>query len=361
MKILHVVIDGQIGGGQLVARKLAEGARARGHEAALVSTSRGPFTDLAERDGIPVRYANVSRLHRIGGLAELRAIIRRERADLVHTHGMAALNVLSRVAARSTGVAVVSHMHTPNVFRSEPVVRTLYRTLDNLTARMCARLIAVCEDTRRRLIEQGIDGELIETVYNGFDPPEPPPEPAPPPPGLDGLRLVACVGRLDAMKGQDLLLEALARVSGVGALVVGRDVDGACARLERRSAELGIQDRVAFLGPRADVLSLVAACELLVLPSRTEAFPLAPMEAMALRKPVVAFAVGGVPELVDAETGVLVPPGDVLGLADALASVLADPDRARALGQAGYRRLRERFTEERMVRRVLEISEEALR
>ena len=353
LRILHVVIDGELAGGQLVARKLIEGARARGHESLIVSPTRGPFTEQAEAAGIATHYVDVSRSFKLLGLVRLRRLIRRERIDVVHTHAMFASNLLSRVAARSAGAAVIGHVHGPGVF---PRLGPVYRLVDNLSARLCDRLIAVSEHTRRELVEQGIPERLIEVVRNGYDPPERPAVAA------NGAPLVTCVGRVEPMKGQRDLVSALAQVPGARLLIVGRDVRGHRAELEALAAELGVADRVEILGVRTDVIDLLARSAVLALPSYTEGFPIVPLEAMAVRKPVIATAVGGTPELVvDGETGILVPPGDVDALAAALRSLLDDPDLAQRMGEAGYRRLRELLPERAMVERVSHIWAEAAR
>lgn len=360
MRILHVVIDGELAGGQAIARALIEGGRLHGHHGVILSPTRGAFTEQAERDGLPVRYADIRRIFRLGGLARMRAILRQERIDLVHTHGMVAANALSRAAARSTGIPVISHLHGHNVFREHALAGLAYRRLDNLTARWCSRIIAVSEDTRRRLIEQGISGDLVETIHNGFDPPDEPVVPSVGELGLDGRAVVGCVGRLEPAKGQGDLLEAVEPLEGVAVLLVGRDVGGYRAVLERRAGELGMADRVVFAGARTDVLPLLAGCTLLAAPSWSEGFPVAPLEAMAVRKPVVATEVGGTPELVlHGETGILVPPRNPLRLREAIAAVLGDPALAERLGGAGYERLRERFSRARMVDRVVEVWESA--
>jgi glycosyltransferase involved in cell wall biosynthesis len=353
LRILHVVIDGELAGGQLVARKLIAGAAERGHRSLIVSPTRGPFTEEAERDGIAVEYVDVSRSFKLVGLWRLRRLVRRERVDVVHTHGMFASNLLSRVAARSAGAAVVGHVHGPGVF---PRLGGAYRLVDNLTSRLCDRLIAVSDHTRRELLAQGIPERLIEVVRNGFDPPQPPPE------SRNGSRLIVCVGRVEPMKGQADLIRALTQVPDARLLVVGRDVRGHRAELEALAAELGVAGRVELAGVRTDVLELLADAAVLALPSYSEGFPIVPLEAMAVKLPVVATAVGGTPELVvDGETGILVEPGDVDALAAALRAVLDDPQRARAMGEAGYRRLLERLPEDAMVERVQQIWLEAVR
>jgi glycosyltransferase involved in cell wall biosynthesis len=132
--------------------------------------------------------------------------------------------------------------------------------------------------------------------------------------------------------------------------------------LERRAHRLGLTDRLRLLGFRSDLSEIYTGFDLVALPSSSEGMPLTVIEAMAAARPVVASNVGGVPEVVvDGVTGLVVPVGDRQALADALAALLQDPARRRAMGLAGRRRYEERFTLERMAeayagvyRRVLE-------
>ncbi|MCU1278731.1 MAG: glycosyl transferase group 1 [bacterium] len=354
-----MIIGGDLAGGQLVAQRLIEGVRAHGHDGLIVSPTRGAFTEAADKANIRVCYADVSRSFKLDGLIALRRLIRDERVDLVHTHAELASNVLSRIAARTTGRPVVSHVHAPTTFRRLPVVADAYKQVDNVSARLCARLIAVSDATRRSLIEQGIPARLVETIHNGLEPPKTLPAPADL--GFEG-RVLACIGRVEPAKGQAELIEALAELpSDVALVIVGSDVDGHRRRLERLAAEFGVRDRVLFTGQRTDVSAIVAASDVVVLPSWTEGLPIVPLEAMALRKPVVATAVGGTPEVVaDGETGLLVPPHEPRRLARALNDLLADPARAAAMGEAGHRRLRDRFSERQMIDRVLAVYRDAV-
>jgi glycosyltransferase involved in cell wall biosynthesis len=360
VKVLHVVIDGELAGGQYVARALVEGLRARGHEGVIVSPTRGAFTDAAAATGIPVRIADVRRVYRLDGLLALWRVVRAERVDVVQSHGMVASNVLVRLAARLAGRPVVSHIHSPNRFREQRVAAAAYRFLDNATSRLCARVVAVSDSVARTLVEQGVPARLVVTIPNGLDPREPPPRPADLP--ARG-RLVACVGRLEPAKGQADLIDALPRLDDeVRVLFVGRDVAGHRAALEARAAALGVADRIVFLGARTDVAEVLAACELLVQPSWLEGFPIAPLEAMAAGLPVVATDVGGTSEIVvDGVTGRVVPPHDPGALAAAIADVLGDRAAAEALGRAGRDRLRERFSVDRMVDAFVAVYEDALR
>jgi glycosyltransferase involved in cell wall biosynthesis len=158
------------------------------------------------------------------------------------------------------------------------------------------------------------------------------------------------VGRLVEFKGQEFLLEALARLRPsfpqARLLVVG---DGPRrAFLEQRARDLNVTDEVRFTGHREDVPDLLAAMEVFVLPSLAEDFGRVLLEAMAMQRPVVATAAGGAPEIVeDKVTGLLVPPANGAALAEAISALLADPARARAMGLSGRRRVEATFTADR--------------
>jgi len=133
MRIVHLVTSGDVAGGQLVALQLARAARARGDDVAFVSPTDGPFLDLARAEG--VRSFRIRRARRCGlrGALALSRLLRRERADVLHTHTHLAASVLGRLAARGAGAAVVSHLHIENHFRARALPRAVSRTLDNAT------------------------------------------------------------------------------------------------------------------------------------------------------------------------------------------------------------------------------------
>jgi len=357
VKIVHLVIGGEIAGGQLVALRLAGAARAAGHEVAFVSPSGGAFVERAQRDGYTVRVLALGGALDMRAIARLRKVLAHERADVLHTHTHFSLNVVGRVAARTAGARVVAHMHIENVFRSNRLARAAQIAIDDRTARLCRWIVAVSDATRIALVSQGYPPARTITVHNGIEETssaEPARlEPAPPGPVL------LHVGRLCDVKGQLELISALARLSriDVTVLLVGEDIEtgGAYTRMvEREAAELGVADRVRFLGRRDDVPALLAAADALVLPSSIEGLPLVVLEAMAAGKPVVASSVGGTPEaVVDRETGLLVPPKDVEALVRAIDVLLGDPELARRLGEAGRRHVREHFDADAAARRIL--------
>jgi glycosyltransferase involved in cell wall biosynthesis len=169
------------------------------------------------------------------------------------------------------------------------------------------------------------------------------------------------VGRLDHWgKGHKELFTAMAQIRErhpVHALIVG---GGRRAGEVRQLAEsLGLAGEVHFLGQRQDVPDLLNAMDIFVLPSYSEGVSLALLEAMAAGKPVIATAVGGLPEVVEHEkTGLLIPPRDAGALAAALTRLLADPAWARQLAEHARRHVREHYSLDRLGREINEIYKE---
>jgi glycosyltransferase involved in cell wall biosynthesis len=175
----------------------------------------------------------------------------------------------------------------------------------------------------------GLDPARVEVLPNPA-PAELPAAPAPQPPGT-----LVFVGRLTRQKGLGTALAALARVPAARLLLVGEGPEREA--LEARARELGLDGRVAFLGalPRVEALALVAGAEAALLASDWENLPHAAVEALAVGTPVVATAVGGVPEVVDdGVNGLLVPPGDPEALARAVERVLVEPGLRERLAAA---------------------------
>lgn len=361
MRIAHLVTGGELAGGQAVALQLALAGREAGHEAIFVSPTPGELLDRAAAEGLATELVDVRRVIRLGGAVRLARVLRRREVDVLHTHVHVAANVLGRVAARASGASVISHLHIENHFRPSRLARAPLITLDNATARLCSRLVAVSDATRLAFERQGFPTRLLETVHNGIDAAA---LRATPPVALraelgiaDGDLLLAHVGRLAPVKGQQELVEALRGLGrdDVHVVFFGRDVEqgGAYAvELERLADGLNVR----FAGFRIDAAAALAEADALVLPSWIEGLPLVVLEAMAQAKPVVATAVGGTPEaVVDGDTGLLVAPRDVPALTRALERLLGDEDLRRRLGAAGRSRVEAHFSAHAMTQRILEI------
>jgi glycosyltransferase involved in cell wall biosynthesis len=218
-----------------------------------------------------------------------------------------------------------------------------------------AALLCVCEAERRIALEHRLGSpDRVRVVYNGC---EPCPEEVDLDPALERLRaegpVAAAVTVLREQKRPDIFLEAvplvLERVPGARMALVG---DGPLRdELHARAAALGLdaEPRFAFLPFTPPAARHLRALDVYVLPSAWEAFPIGVLEALACGTPQVATDVGGTAEAVVPETGVLVPPRDAPALAAAVADLLADSGRRRAMAEASRARHAERFGVERMV------------
>jgi len=164
-----------------------------------------------------------------------------------------------------------------------------------------------------------------------------------------------CIGRLIPIKGHLVLLRALAQARAqlpdVTLDVAGR---GPLApALKAYAREVGVEDAVRFLGFVSPVQAAIEDAAVVVVPSLGEGFGMVALEAMERARPVIASAVGGLPEIVaDGETGFVVPPADAEALAEAIVSLAGDLARTAAMGEAGRERALEQFTPERCVERV---------
>jgi glycosyltransferase involved in cell wall biosynthesis len=159
-----------------------------------------------------------------------------------------------------------------------------------------------------------------------------------------GVPVVLAMGRLHRNKGFDILLPALTRLPGVHAVIAGEGPER--AGLDLLAAQVGVADRVHFLGWRTDTAALLAACDVLVCPSRSEPLGNVILEAFSAGKPVVAAMAAGPLELIESgRTGVLVPVESGIALAAGIEGVLHNASMARALAEAGRRRYDDAFSE----------------
>jgi len=209
------------------------------------------------------------------------------------------------------------------------------------------RVVANSHAAADRLRAEGVEDGKILVIPNGIDP-----DAFEPHRYSNAPRHIMMIACLREEKRIDVLVRAmpriLARYPDARLTLAG---DGTCRdSLMELVQELGVRDRVAFLGHREDVPALLQEADVFVLPSRSEAFPNSIMEAMAAGVPVIASDVGGIPELVrDGVTGRLVPPGDVDALANALLALLDNPRQVEEFGRAGRGTIQQTYSFDRMV------------
>lgn len=279
----------------------------------------------------------------------LRAV-RAERADIVHTHLVHA-DLYGTSAATMLRVPVVSTRHNDDRYLLGP-----FRHVDRAFARRARRIIAISDAVHRFLERAGLPAEKLVTIHYGLDRlPEEPSALQPHDLGIGPDTPVAlAIGRLIEQKDHATLLRAFARVRAQSprAVLVILGSGPLEAETRRLASALQLDDAVLLPG-RLAIRDWLERADLLVHTSRWEGFGLVLLEAMLAALPIVATRVSAVPEVVvDGETGYLFDPGDERGIGEAVASLLEDPARARALGTAGLARARAEFSVAGMTNRT---------
>jgi len=273
-------------------------------------------------------------------LRSLRTLVAEFRPDIIQSH-----NVKSNLFVRLLGL----HRHYPWIAFNHGYTATdlkdrLYNQFDRWSLKAAFANVAVCRPFAQRLETYGVAPQRIRIQHNSVRPFVPPPAEEVnrlrSELGVGERRLILAVGRLSYEKGHADLLQALAllarRVAPKNWCLVlvgdGPERDS----LTRLSSELSLAESVIFAGYRSDVRAFYSLADLLVLPSHSEGSPNVVLEAMAAGVPVVAMAVGGVPEiLIHEQNGLLVPPGDLAEMAAAIGRLLEDEDLRSRFSAAG--------------------------
>jgi glycosyltransferase involved in cell wall biosynthesis len=288
-------------------------------------------------------------------IRELKSLVEEQRIEILHCHEPKS-RLYGAVVSRMTGVPMVATHH---LWTGQNLRTRLVEVIDAAVLHSCQRVVAVSSSVAESMRRVLISSSRIEVIPNGIDlsvfkdsqqnselraslgiPP--------------GVPVIGAVGRLDIQKAHERLIEAARKVTDAGEdaiyLIVGEGVER--PRLESLVRNLGLSDRVFLPGYRSDIKPFLAIMDLFVLPSRREGTPMALLEAMAMRKPVVATAVGGVPDvLTDGIDGIMLPESGVGGLSDALLMLLRDPALARQIARSGRRRVENEFSSRRMASR----------
>jgi glycosyltransferase involved in cell wall biosynthesis len=329
--ILHLVDTLEPGGTERVAVNLVNHLSRERFRPFLATTRREGALASAVLPDVGRLSLSRSRTLGLGALRRLAAFVRENGISIVHAHSSSLF-----LASLVPGARIVWHDHFGRLgLTQEQPERPAW--LWGLPARRAAAVVAVSEELARWSRER----LGVEAVYLPNFIPEATEGTVPDLPGEPGRRVV-CVANLRAQKDHLTLLRAFARIPEAHLLLAGADVEPDCAaRVREEAASLG--DRVTFLGSRPDVPDLLRACDVGVLASASEGFPLSVLEYGRAGLAAVATRVGQCPEVLEG-AGVLVPPGDPGALADALIALLDDPARRRELGERLCWRVRERYS-----------------
>jgi glycosyltransferase involved in cell wall biosynthesis len=398
IRVVELLATGSNGGAQEHLFNLVTRIDRERYDVSIISLSNGAAVRRLERTGLPVCV--IDEPDDAAAIEAVAAQLAALNADVVHGHMYRAEIVGTQAAWRlaegpprrgkaggaaagvvgASGTSVRQRPYVVNTVHSSRVRPDEDRALlRRLTPKM-DHLIAVSRAIVRKLEDEGRVGAPVSLIYNGvdmqrydhqeacctlreeYDIPE-------------GAPIVGVIARLEPEKGHPTLLEAwtrvLASVPDAHLLIVGEG--SRREALEAQAASLGLLGsdpakprselgrRVIFTGRRDDVPAVTAALDVAVLPSYREAQGLSILEAMAISRPVVASAVGGIPEMIeDGRSGLLVPPHDRDALARAVMRLLLDHQYADLLGRAGRDLVHERFCVELMVRAIESIYDESV-
>jgi glycosyltransferase involved in cell wall biosynthesis len=349
LTILHTEASLGWGGQEIRILSEASAFAKRGFRVLIACQVDSPLGREAQRRGLTIRPVAMRGAVDIRACWRLRRLMQAEEVDLVHTHS--SIDAwLAGFAAKSQRLPVVRSRHV-----SIPVKRRrnfVYNVL-------CDRIISSGEAIREVLIAGGIDAEKIVAIPAGVDT-------AQFDPAVSGAAVrqelglsgpvIGTVAMFRHSKGHHVLLRAMPAIlksepravflwvgDGVGRAALQREIDQA-----------GVQARVHIAGFREDVPACMAAMDVVVSPSiKSDGVPQAILQALAMRKPVVASAVGGIPEVIQHQrTGMLVPPNDPEALAHAVEQMLRHPEAAAAWAQAGGQLIESHYALEQMIDRT---------
>lgn len=365
MKVLHIISSGGMYGAEAVILNMSRTLNEGSHTSTLgvFSNASNPNLQLHERarvEGIESNLIPCNGQIDRSAIACIQSLAARTQADIVHAHGFKG-DVYAYMALRSS-VPLISTCH--NWLDGDLAVR-VYGIVDRFILRKYARVVAVSDEVKQRLLKAGVAEEKVRLIRNGIDlRPFREATPALRDDAADDRLLVGLVGRLSREKGIDVFLNAmprvLAEVSGTKFVIAGDGPDR--DKIESLIDELKLRESVTMLGRRDDMPSVYASFDVMVSSSRQEGLPIAILEGMASGLPLVATAVGEVATLVqDGRTGILVPPEDVQALADGMVRLLRDQELRERMGTAARALIQAEFSAERMTADYLRVYEEALR
>lgn len=345
-RVVHVIAPSPVGGAESVVLALAS---AGGGEASVIILNQvsdrddpqHPLTTQLRNRGIRVDEVRCGRRRYRREVQEVRELLRQLDARVVHTHGYHGTWVGFH-AARGVGAATVATVHG---YLTRSLKERFYNVIDRRLLRRFDIVIAVSRGIQDQLVRSGVRLDRIRLIRNGMSGSASPSnrEAMRQQLGLEGF-VCGWIGRLSPEKGADLFLRALAGSDdSVSAVIVG---DGPEAQgLKTLATRLGLSgDRVRFAGFMPDASATITAFDALALTSRTEGTPMVILEAIAAGVPVISFAVGGIPDLLDDAGAWIVQNGDVRGFATALSDAARSVAIRRERARIAQQRLPEEFT-----------------
>jgi glycosyltransferase involved in cell wall biosynthesis len=354
-KIILIASDFHIGGATKHILVLAKSLKRHNFNPVILSPS-GWLIEEAKRSSFKSISCDFESAFDFQSLWQLQRIIKQEKPDLIHSHGIRA-GVIGYLANLFLNVPTIYSEH---LYTDDYHLESLWREKVQLwalksIAKRSSMVIAPSFAVRKFLIEKlNVPSSKVSVVYNG----------------LENFKIISkeskelkigFIGSLNRQKGLEYLIKAMFRLTcrypKLELEIIG---DGLLKnQLENQAKELG--DKIKFLGKNDSAKDYIGSWKMVVMPSISESFGLVALEAAIAKRPVVATRVGGLSEVVlDKKTGILVQPKNPDSLVKAISYILDHPDIAKKMGQAAYQRFEHKFTAKIMNDRMIKIYNEAL-
>ena len=368
MKILYVIIDGEISGGNNVCATVLRAALKGGYQVELLTPTLGTLTKILIREGVKVHQIKLTRSFHFHKSVQLAKLLKKQQIDLVHTHTSLNSEILCRIACFLANIPIICHQHDPtDTYNQHPLIAKYQRWLDRTTSKIVTRFIAVSNYRQQAMVQtRGYSAEKIQLIYNGID--------------LERFSYtnnrkevrnswklnsdqtaIGLIARLEFPKGQGTLIEAVPLVlknyPETQFFIIGDDRfpgQPCLNKYNQMIQEFGISENCFLLGFQAEIQRLIQGLDIIVLPSLWEGHPLIILEALAAKKTVIASSVGGIPEIITQnKTGLLIPPSSPKALSRSICQLIKQPELRYELALNGNKKVKEYFNQQQMISKVL--------
>jgi glycosyltransferase involved in cell wall biosynthesis len=347
--LLYVITKSDIGGAQGNVLDLIRAFR-NSYEVHLAVGIRGPLSEDVESLGVPVHVLprltrNIKLTGDLACIKDCMALIRRLNPVVIHAHSSKA-GVVARIAGYCCGVPTVFTAHGWGFSPGTPKLRRFVAfVVERLLSTISTKIICVSESDRQQALKLGVGNKrkLVTVRYGIYNTTVPQATP-----GIEPAVMIM-VARFNEQKDQATLLRAIARLSHHPLHLKLAGSGPSLEACKALAAELGISDRLSFLGDRRDVPELLQQSQVFILSTHYEGLPISILEAMRCGLPVVGSSVNGIPEEVEQGiTGFVVPPRNPEALANALDRVLSSSELRTSMGIAAKAKFEREFTIDRM-------------
>ncbi|MFV1977124.1 MAG: glycosyltransferase [Candidatus Scalindua sp.] len=374
--LLYVFDNMEFGGGERVFAQIINRLSDKKYKIIVACLPTGTFIEKIKGSKAQIKSFDMRNRFNPGVILQLSSLIKKERVDIVHSQGARA-DFFARIAAKLAGAPnVVSTVPMPvEGFDVNPIKKLIYMAFNRFSECFVDRFIVVSDALEKMMIEKHrIAPQKIVKIYNGIETDE-----------YcisdeeivhrrssfrtkanigEGVPVIGIIGRLVWQKGFEYFIEAIPEVlkefKEAWFLVVG---EGELEDdLKVKSKKLKLEDKIIFTGFRDDIEDVLASIDIFVIPSLREGMPVVLLEAMAMKKPIVATNIEGIMEILEnGVTGLLVPPKDSKALAEAIITMFTHKDESLQMGLTARKVVTERFGVDTMVQKAEEVYEELLR